>query len=205
MSKADILDQLIAEEMVLEVAGRFIGREIIVLESTTSTNDSILERAGTDTAEGLVIFAQHQTAGRGQRDNRWESPRGKGLWFSMLLRPRIPISESARLTTWAATSLASSIERITSRKTEVKAPNDVLLDGRKIAGVLVEMRARAKAPHLVIAGIGINVNQSLSDFSDGLRTRATSLALISGRAMDRQKFAIEVLRDLDRSYGERFA
>jgi BirA family biotin operon repressor/biotin-[acetyl-CoA-carboxylase] ligase len=67
------------------------------------------------------------------------------------------------------------------------------------------MRARAKAPHLVIAGIGINVNQSLSDFSEELRTRATSLALASGRAMDRQKFAIEVLRDLDRSYGERFA
>ena len=89
-------------------------------------------------------------------------------------------------------------------KTTIKLPNDVQIDGRKVAGVLVEMRAQEKAPHLAIAGIGINVNQSLEDFPKKLRARAISLAMALDRQVDRQKLAIALLRNLDRSYRERF-
>ena len=94
-------NRLLAHELKSHLHSTIIGREIIVLEQTGSTNDAILQVATSDSREGLVLFAEHQTAGRGQRGNRWESAAGKGLWFSILLRPQIQIDDSARLTTWA--------------------------------------------------------------------------------------------------------
>ena len=182
-----------------------IGREIVVLEETTSTNESVLQRAGLATAEGLVVFAEHQTAGRGQRSNRWESAAGKGLWFSFLLRPRIGIGESARLTAWAASTVADSIQSEFVLPAKVKEPNDVQIDNRKVAGVLVEMRAQKGAPHLAIVGIGINVNHQADDFPEQLRSRAISLAMLLDRQVDRQRFAAILLRSLDRTYAETFA
>ena len=181
-----------------------IGREIIVLEETTSTNDSILHRAGPTTPEGLVIFAEHQTAGRGQRSKRWESALNKGLWFSFLLHPKIDIVESARLTTWAANTVADSIRNEFSLPVTVRPPNDVQLDGRKIAGVLVEMRAQQGGPHLTIAGIGINVNHRVEDFPEELQDCAISLAMALDRSVDRQQFAVTLLRNLDRTYSATF-
>jgi BirA family biotin operon repressor/biotin-[acetyl-CoA-carboxylase] ligase len=177
-----------------------IGREIVVLEETTSTNDSALERASPDVAEGLVIFAEHQTAGRGQRRNRWESAPHLGLWFSILLRPKIDLRESPRLTAWAAAMVAQTIRAEFGLSPTIKAPNDVQIDGRKVAGVLVEMRAQANARHVAIAGIGVNVNHAREDFSEELREHAISIAMALNRKVDRGKFAIALLRNLDRSY-----
>ena len=162
-----------------------IGREIIVLEETTSTNDSIFQRATSTTPEGLVVLAERQTAGRGQRSNRWESAARKGLWFSILLRPKIDIADSPRLTAWAAEMVAQTIRDEFSMSPTVKPPNDVLIDGRKVAGVMVEMRAQSNAPHLGIAGIGINVNQALNDFPAELQESAISLAMALNRQIDR--------------------
>ena len=204
MSPVEALDRLIVNEMRAELGTTVIGREIIVLEQTGSTNDAILRIATSNSKEGLVLFAEHQTEGRGQRGNRWESAAGKGLWFSILLRPRIEINNSPRLTTWAAEVISDVIQNEFSLNAKIKLPNDVEIDGRKVAGVLVEMRAQEKAPHLAIAGMGINVNQSLQDFPRELQSRAISLAMALDRRVDRQKFAIALLRSLDRSYRERF-
>src|SRR5881227_3670572 len=195
---------LVAEQMQADLGGVLIGRKIIVLEQTGSTNDAILQFATADSGEGLVLFAEHQTAGRGQRGNRWESAAGKGLWFSILLQPRIDINNSPRLTTWAAEAISDLIQNEFFLKATIKLPNDVEINGRKVAGVLVEMRAQEKAPHLAIAGIGINVNQSLEDFPRELQSWAISLAMALDRQVNRQKFAIALLRNLDRSYRERF-
>ncbi len=181
-----------------------IGREIVVLEEATSTNDAILQRALPTTPEGLVVFAEHQTAGRGQRANRWESAAAKGLWFSILLRPKIDIGQSPRLTAWAAKAVAKTIRDEFSLPVTVKAPNDVQIEGRKVAGVLVEMRAQPNAPHLAIAGIGINVNHTPEDFPEELKKTAVSLAITLDRQIDRHQFAIAVLRNLDTSYAEVF-
>ena len=204
MSPVETLDCLVADELQANLDRTNIGREIIVLEQTGSTNDAVLELAR-DSKEGLVLFAEQQTAGRGQRGNRWESPARKGLWFSILLRPKIDINQSAQLTAWAAEAVSDSIQKEFFLKTCIKLPNDIQINGRKVAGVLVEMRAQGKKPHLAIAGIGINVNQSLQDFPEKLRDRAISLAVALGRQVDRQKFAIVVLRNLDRTYRESFA
>jgi len=199
-----MLDGLVAEELQADLGSAAIGREIIVLEQTGSTNDAILQIATADSNEGLVLFAEHQTAGRGQRGNRWESAAGKGLWFSILLRPRIDLASSPQLTAWAAEAISGAIENEFSLTATIKLPNDVQIDERKVAGVLVEMRAQKNAPHLAIAGIGINVNQSREDFPKELQSRAISLAMARGKQVDRQKFAIALLRNLDRTYRELF-
>ena len=204
MYPVEALDRLIVNEMRADLGTTVIGREIIVLEQTGSTNDAILRIATSNSKEGLVLFAEHQTEGRGQRGNRWESAAGKGLWFSILLQPRIDINNSPRLTTWGAKAISDLIQNEFSLKATIKLPNDVEIDGRKVAGVLVEMRAQEKAPHLAIAGIGINVNQSLEDFPRELQSWAISLAMALDRQVNRQKFAIALLRNLDRSYRERF-
>jgi BirA family biotin operon repressor/biotin-[acetyl-CoA-carboxylase] ligase len=189
-----------AEKLRGAIDGRIIGRSIVVLEETTSTNDSILQMTSPSTLEGLVVFAEHQTAGRGQRGNHWESATNKGLWFSILLRPKIEIGESARLTAWTAETVANTIQEQFSLTANVKLPNDVWVDGRKVAGVQVEMRAQKNAPHLAIAGIGINMNHAPEDFSDEIRSRATSLAMAVNHQVNREEFAIALLRDLDRTY-----
>jgi BirA family biotin operon repressor/biotin-[acetyl-CoA-carboxylase] ligase len=204
MFPAEMSDRLVAEELQADLGSAVIGREIIVLEQTSSTSDAILQISNADSKEGVVLFAEHQTAGRGQRGNRWESAAGKGLWFSILLRPRIDLPSSPQLTAWAAEAISSAIQNEFSLTPTIKLPNDVQIDGRKVAGVLVEMRAQKNAPHLAIAGIGVNVNQSREDFPTELQSRAISLAMALGEQVDRQKFAIALLRKLDRTYRELF-
>jgi BirA family biotin operon repressor/biotin-[acetyl-CoA-carboxylase] ligase len=197
------------------MSGCTIGREIFVLEATTSTNDSVLERTLPSTREGLVVFAERQTAGRGQRTNFWESADRKGLWFSFLLRPKIDIGDSPHLAEWAARTVADAISKEFALPATVKLPNDVMVAGKKIAGVLVEMRAKKNAPHIAIIGIGVNVNHQPEDFSKELRPRAISLAMAldrsakgrirRGEQVDRHQFAVALLRNLDASYQETFS
>src|SRR5438445_4196615 len=113
--------------------GRLIGREIHLLEMTRSTNDAILDCITKGTAAGIVVFAETQTAGRGQRGNVWESAAGKGLWFSVLLRPQMNLTDSVQLTSWAAASVCDSLEQF-GVEAVTKAPNDVLVRDRKVAG-----------------------------------------------------------------------
>ena len=205
MFQAEISDRLLADQLQADCRCATIGRQIIVLEQTGSTNDAILQVANANSNEGLVLFAEHQTAGRGQRGNRWESAPGKGLWFSILLRPKLQINDSGRLTIWALETISDVIQTEFSMEPTIKLPNDVQLYGRKVAGVLVEMRAQEKAPHLAVVGIGINVNQSLEDFPAELQSRAISLAIAMHQPVDRQKLAIAILQNLDRTYRARFA
>jgi len=205
MFRAEMSDRLIASKLEAACRCATIGRQIIVLEQTGSTNDAILQVATANSNEGLVLFAEHQTAGRGQRGNRWESAAGKGLWFSILLQPKLQINDSGRLTIWALETISDVIQTGFSLEPTIKLPNDVQLYSRKVAGVLVEMRAQEKAPHLAVVGIGINVNQSLEDFPAELQSRAISLAIAMHQPVDRQKLAIAILQNLDRTYRARFA
>ena len=199
-----MLDRLRPDELKAQLHCVVIGQQITVLEQTSSTNDAILQAATANPKEGFVLFAEHQTAGRGQRGDRWESAAGKGLWFSILLRPKIQINDSGRLTIWAIEAISDVIRTELSLEPAIKLPNDIQIHGRKVGGVLVEMRAQEKAPHLAIVGVGINVNQSLEDFPPELHGRAISLAMALHRPVDRQNFAVAVLQNLDRTYRARF-
>jgi len=198
-----LFDRLNADQLQAALHGAMIGRKIILLEETGSTNDAIWRVASI--SEGLVVFAEHQTDGRGQRGNRWESAARKGLCFSILLRPEIRLSESGRLTIWAIEAISEVVRTEVGLEPAIKLPNDVQINGRKVAGVLVEMRAQNDAPHVAVVGIGINVNQCREDFPTKLQESAISLAIALGQQVDRQEFAVALLQKLDLTYREKFA
>jgi BirA family biotin operon repressor/biotin-[acetyl-CoA-carboxylase] ligase len=193
-------DRLHADHIQAVLRPVTIGRKIIVLQEAASTNDVVFEKAREGCVEGLVVFAEHQTAGRGQHGKKWESVAFKGLWLSILLRPVIEVRGAARLTSWAAETVASMIKLNYGIEATVKPPNDIYVLERKLAGVLVEMRAQAAGPHLAILGIGLNVNQAAADFPEELRDRAISLAIATGARQDRSAIAVALLRNLDQTY-----
>ncbi len=129
----------------------------------------------------------------------------KAFGFQFFCDQKSRSTTPRRLTIWAIEAISDVIRTEFSLEPTIKLPNDVQLYGRKVAGVLVEMRAQEKAPHLAVVGVGINVNQSLEDFPPELRNRAISLAIALQRPVDRQKFAVVLLRNLDRTYRARFA
>ena len=179
---------------------RVVGRDIRVFQQTTSTNDVIEKLARDGVKEGAVVFAESQTAGRGRLGRRWTSPPGTGLWFSVLLRPDFRPSETTRLTVASAVALIRAVEKESGITAEIKWPNDILVRGRKVAGILTELNAELDHVKYVILGMGVNVNLKASDFPVELRKIATSLKIESGRTMDRAQLAAAILRSLDEVY-----
>lgn len=172
-------------------AGVVIGRTVQVFAEVGSTND-VAARAGRLGAdEGLTVFAETQRAGRGRHGRPWSSAPGLGLWFSVLLRPR----GTGPLALLAAAAVAGAVEETVGQPAGVKWPNDVLLDGRKVAGVLIEANRE-----FAVMGIGVNANQRAEDFPPELRARAGSLALAGGRTVDRDALAGRLLTKLDALY-----
>lgn len=181
--------------------GTLIGREVLVFEETDSTND-LAAQAGRDRLpEGLVIFAESQRAGRGRLGRKWVSPTGRNLLFSVLLRPEnIPKDKWPEFTFVAARAVADTARHFTGRETRIKWPNDVLVEGRKVAGILLEAY-HATEPGFIVVGIGLNVLQSISDFPPELREKAGSLAMFSpDREYSRNEVAAYVLSQLDKEY-----
>jgi BirA family transcriptional regulator, biotin operon repressor / biotin---[acetyl-CoA-carboxylase] ligase len=179
---------------------RVIGREIQVFQETTSTNDLMARLARGGVKEGVVIFAESQSKGRGRMGRTWISPAGKGLWFSVLLRPDFSPQAATQLTIAAATSLVRGIKAQTGIVPEIKWPNDILIRGKKIAGILTEMSAELDHLKEVILGIGIDVNLEAGEFPPALRKIATSIRIESGQIVDRAGLAVAILRELDRDY-----
>jgi len=192
-------DPLDADMIATALRGGRIGSRVVVLDETSSTNDVVFALA-TEAEEGLVVFAERQTAGRGQHGKRWESAAGKGLWFSILVRPQLAPNELPLLTSWAAQTTADTLHAELSLGARVKPPNDVYVGDRKVAGILLEMRAVHAAAHVGILGVGLNVNQTADEFPEELRATAASLAMLGGQAIDRHGLAIALLRELDRTY-----
>jgi BirA family biotin operon repressor/biotin-[acetyl-CoA-carboxylase] ligase len=176
-----------------------IGRHIIRLEEATSTNDVAKRYAKSGEAEGLVIVAKRQTEGRGRLGRQWASPEG-GLYLSVLLKPDLDPKELTNLTVYSAVPVAKAIENITGLKTVLKWPNDVQIEGRKVAGLLVEGTGQQGKIAYVVLGIGINVNSKTKELGvEG----ATSLSDEAGQRIDTERLLDELLLMLRRYY-ERF-
>jgi len=186
-----VSDRLIATELRAALAN-----EIIVVDETASTNDLVWQAFERGAAEGFVAFAERQSKGRGQYGRHWESAPYLGLWFSILLHPAMSLRESPKLTLELAEAVAATIAVETGCTPTIKPPNDIYISGRKVAGVLVEGRKLNDGSYVAVAGIGINVNHSLEDFSAELRATAGSLAIVAGKKISREKLAIALLRQL---------
>jgi len=189
MSK--VSDRLIAAD--LRAA---LGNEVVVVAEAESTNDLAWQAFERVAREGFVAFAEQQTKGRGQYGRRWESAPYLGLWFSVLLRPAVSLRESPTLTLALAEAIAATIAEESGCTPTIKPPNDIYISGRKVAGVLVEGRTVSDGSYVAVAGIGINVNQTIEDFPEELRGTAGSLAMVTGKEMSRTSLAIALLRKI---------
>ncbi|MEO8352144.1 MAG: biotin--[acetyl-CoA-carboxylase] ligase [Chthoniobacteraceae bacterium] len=195
-------DRLMADDLFARLGPDPRWREIIVLNETDSTNERAAQLGRGGVAPDLVIFAEHQTAGRGRFGRHWASAPRVGLWFSILIRPSLPLDKWPRLTTWVAVSLARTIESALGIGLAIKWPNDLVLHGRKVAGILTELGTSTASEPFAVVGIGINVNQVLEDFPEELRDRATSLRLLNGVEVFRPALAAAILDDLSGTRAE---
>ena len=194
-------DLLLPDAIRKHFKGRLLRGEIVHRSTIDSTNRLAAELARGGAAEGTTVVAEQQTAGRGRLGRTWVSPASVNLYASMVLKPRIPPLEVPRLTLVAGLAVAEAIRDSGAFEPRIKWPNDVLLDGRKVAGILTELEAEADRVRFVIVGIGVNLNATKSDFPPDLRTKATSLALASGAPVDRAAFTGRLLTRLDAAYG----
>ena len=194
-------DALHADDLLARLGEtKVIGRDIQVFEETTSKNDVMEKLARDGVKEGAVVFAESQTKGRGRLGRKWISPERKGLWFSVLLRPDLRPQEATQLTVASATALRRAIAAETGLQPEIKWPNDILIDGKKVAGILTELSAEVDRVKHIILGMGVDVNQDASELPLELRKTATSLKIERGEMISRAELAVAILRALDEDY-----
>jgi BirA family transcriptional regulator, biotin operon repressor / biotin---[acetyl-CoA-carboxylase] ligase len=194
-------DVLHADDLIARLGRtKVIGRDIRVFQETTSTSDVTEKLARDGVKEGVVVFAEAQTKGRGRLGRKWISPARKGLWFSVLLQPRLRLQETTQLTVAAAMALLRAIRGVTGITPEIKWPNDILIHGRKVAGILTELSAELDRDKYVILGIGVDVNLSAGDFPPEVRKLASSLKIETDKTWDRAELAVQILRELDKDY-----
>jgi BirA family biotin operon repressor/biotin-[acetyl-CoA-carboxylase] ligase len=194
-------DALHADDLLARLGRtKVIGRDIRVFEETTSTNDVIEKLARDGVKEGVVVFAESQTRGRGRLGRKWISPARKGLWFSILLRPNLRPQETTQLTVASAVALRRAIVAETQLKPEIKWPNDILIGGKKVCGILTEMSAELDRVRYIILGIGLDVNLNANELPAELKKTATSLKIETGEAVSRAELATAILSALDKTY-----
>jgi len=195
-----IPDLLLKEEILSGLETEVFGREIHAFQRITSTNDFAYKLAERGGKEGTLVIAEEQTRGRGRVGRAWYSPKGMGLWFSLILRPPIRSDEVNLLTFLSALSVAEVVERRFKINVGVKWPNDLLINGRKFCGILSELSFEAERINFVIVGIGINLNQEVRDFPPELQTTATSLRIELRYKVDRVKLLREILKRFEENY-----
>ncbi len=171
---------------------RLLGRKVHLFQVVDSTNTVAYRRALKGAEEGEVFLAESQTGGRGRMGRSWSSPAGLNLYLSVLLRPQLPPAKVPLITLMAAVASAEAVEEATGLRPEIKWPNDLLLRGRKLGGILAEAASEADLIAFLVLGIGINVNALARDFPEDVRGVATSLRQELGREVDR----VEVIRAL---------
>jgi BirA family transcriptional regulator, biotin operon repressor / biotin---[acetyl-CoA-carboxylase] ligase len=176
------------------------GHPLEYRDRVTSTNDRILDMARRGAPEGTVALTEEQTAGRGRRGHSWFSPPGMGIWTSFLLRPRLPGKHLPPLTLCAAYAVASCIEENTDVDLCIKWPNDILINDRKVAGILAETKNMLREGPCVVVGIGINVNHTLNVFPDELKASATSLRMVKNEPISRQPLFCKMVEKFESVY-----
>lgn len=178
------------------------GRSYRYYDEIESTNVETKSLANSGAPEGTVVIAECQTAGRGRLGRRWVSPAGKGLLFSVLLRPTLPMEDAHLLTLVAAAAAAEAIEALSGVAVKIKWPNDLFIGDRKVGGILMEVSGEQDEVDWVVVGVGVNVNTEYSELPVALRRTATSLKMITGHEVDRSDLLAGLLLALETHYAD---
>lgn len=195
-------DKISSNEIHLGLETSSLGRNIHFEETVTSTQKIAHRLAYEGAPEGTIIVAEEQTSGRGRLDREWHSPKHKGVWMSLILRPNIPPFKAPQLTLLAAVGVVQGIQEATGLEADIKWPNDILINQKKVVGILTELQAEADRINSVIIGIGINVNHTESHFPDFIKNIATSLAIEKGEEIDRARLIQCILFKIEKLYQE---
>ena len=179
-------DLLLADEIQEGLNTSTFGkRGIVYFSETDSTNIRAKVIANDGAHEGTVVVAEKQTHGRGRRGRRWFSPPDDGIYTSIILRPLLPPNEAPKLTLLASVAVAEALISMTSLDVNIKWPNDILINGRKIAGILTEISTEMDRIDYVVIGVGLNVNTLCESFPSDIRDRATSILMETGKPFPR--------------------
>src|ERR1700675_2065154 len=191
-------DILTPDVLKQRLKGSRFGKRIFHFFKTDSTNRVALELGHAGEPEGAVVLAEEQTAGRGRSGHTWQSERATGVYATLLLRPRLAPVQAPLLTMMAGLSAHAAVQGVTGLNVDLKWPNDLLINGKKVGGILTEMHAEPTQVRFVIVGIGINVNQE--KFPADLSGRSTSLRMETGRPQSRLEVLVQFLRQFERDY-----
>ncbi|MDP6685867.1 MAG: biotin--[acetyl-CoA-carboxylase] ligase [Candidatus Omnitrophota bacterium] len=189
-------DRLSEMELKWKLNTGIIGKKIYSYKEIDSTNDAAYKLAVSGAPEGTCVVSEYQTKGRGRLGRKWISPKDKGAYLSIILRPDIPPNEAGMVTLFSALAIANSIRETVSLPAFIKWPNDVFINEKKVCGILTEMNGELDKIHFVVIGIGININAKTELLPEG----ATSLAEEKGEQVSRLEFTQALLRNLDKYY-----
>jgi BirA family transcriptional regulator, biotin operon repressor / biotin---[acetyl-CoA-carboxylase] ligase len=193
-------EKVTSNEILLGLQTELFGKSVHYEESVESTQKIAHRLAGDGAAEGTLVVAEEQTFGKGRLSRSWHSPKYTGIWMSLILKPNIPFQQAPQLTLLAAVAVAKAIGEATGLITGIKWPNDILINQKKVTGILTELQAEADRIHSVIIGIGINVNQTVDDFPEELRQKASSLFIESGGTVSRAKLIQHIMVTMEKLY-----
>ncbi|MBO9609997.1 MAG: biotin--[acetyl-CoA-carboxylase] ligase [Paenibacillaceae bacterium] len=194
-------NRLTAAALIANLSTNVLGRQLTLFDEVDSTQNVAHELVRQGAEEGTLIIAEQQTQGRGRQGRAWHSPKGKGIYMSLVLKPRIPLHFTPQLTLLVAVALCRTMSQYVGDRVGIKWPNDLLIDGRKVSGILLESRADDERLHYVVAGIGIGVNLTAEDYPPELHKVATSLRMETGVEIDRAAFICAFLAELEELYG----
>lgn len=195
VSAPDVMD---AAELKSIWKPKWVGCEILYFDSIDSTNTKAQELAEKGYPSGTLVVADKQIAGKGRRGRNWESPSGCGIFMTLMLKPNINPNNASMLTLVSALAVAKALADITGKDAKIKWPNDIVIDGRKVCGILTEMSAQFDYINNIVIGIGINVNNS--SFPEEISATASSLRLLSGGKKYRRAEIIEKIMEYFEKY-----
>lgn len=193
------LDSLRATDILMGLQTEFVGQSIHSYDTVSSTQVVARELAGSGAKDGTAVISDEQTEGTGRLKRKWHSPSNGGIWLSMIMRPDIPPYHAPQLTLLTAVAVVQTLNKF-GVNAGIKWPNDVLVEGRKIAGILTELHAESDQIHHVIIGIGMNINQPLESFPDELKEIATSVLIEKKQRVDRSEFLQSFFKNFEDIY-----
>ena len=194
-------DALSKAEIESRLSSKWAGRNLYVYEETDSTNLRIKQLAEEGAPHGTLAVANKQTAGRGRRGRSWESPSGTSIYMSILLKPEFAPQKASMVTIVMAMAIAKAIEKVSGLEAKIKWPNDIVVNGKKVCGILTEMNAELDYIRYVVIGIGINVNnRSMSDFEESIQQNGSSLYIESGKEINRAVLVAAAMDAFEKYY-----
>ena len=193
-------DLLTEETIQNQIHTEWAGQQLVVFSETDSTNDQAKKLAEEGAGQGLLVVSDSQTAGKGRRGRSWESRMGEGIFMTLLLKPDIAPGNASMLTLVMALAVRAGIRQVTGIDTQIKWPNDIVCDGKKVCGILTEMSAQIDYINYIVVGVGINVSNEV--FPEEVASTATSLYLLTGVTCSRAKLISEIMAQFEIYYAQ---